>query len=92
MKTVLAMAAMLAASCVAASGNEGYDRRIDAAAARIVAAKIGDLRGSFGADEAPVFVMLVDAGTTGSIRYWRGGWNEGIARAREAMPLTRASY
>jgi len=92
MRTILVMAALLAASWTAASANEGHDRRIDEAAARIVASRIGALRGSFSAHEAPVFVIAAEGQVTTPIRHWRGGWHHGMARAREAMPVTQLSY
>lgn len=58
-RTLLAAAAFAALAGTSAA-QPAYDSRIDEAAARIVAEKIGDLRGSFAYDEMPVFVHAVD--------------------------------
>ena len=58
-RIVLAVTA-LAALAGSARGEPTYDRRIDEAAARIVASKIGDIRGGFAYDQMPDFVEAVD--------------------------------
>ena len=70
-----------------------HDHRIDEAAARIVAGKIGDIRGGFGPGQEPVIVDVSSEQPTGAIRRtssvdWGGGsasagWQGGLARARE---------
>lgn len=53
-------AAVLAGAAFAAEEPQSYDRRLAQAAAEIVAARIGDLRGGFGTQEAPVLSMSPD--------------------------------
>lgn len=59
MKTSIAATLALAAALTPALAEQRYDRRLEAAAIRIVAAKMGDLRGGFGLDERPVFVAPI---------------------------------
>ena len=61
MKTSIAAMVALAVVLTPALAEQRYDRRLEAAAIRIVAAKMGDLRGTFGPDVRPVFVTFVDA-------------------------------
>ena len=82
MKTSIAATLALATVMTPALAEQRYDRRLEAAAIRIVAAKMGDLRGAFGLDERPVFVTSVDAapstlstgaeGPTGSVNAGSG--------------------
>lgn len=61
MKTSIAATLALAAALTPALAEQRYDRRLEAAAIRIVASKMGDLRGGFGLDERPVFVTPIAA-------------------------------
>lgn len=92
MRSVVLMAALIAASALPAMSDQ-HDSRIDEAAARIVAGKIGGLRGGFGPGVEPVFVESGSEPPTGAIRRASsvdrgvrsdpGGWNRGLARAHE---------
>jgi hypothetical protein len=57
----------LATLSAAAEARPDYDSSIDAAAARIVAEKIGDLRGSFDYRTPPRMTPAVDRASTGSL-------------------------
>lgn len=61
MKTSIAATLALASALTPAFAEQRYDRRLEAAAIRIVASKMGALRGGFGLDERPVFVAPIDA-------------------------------
>lgn len=58
----------LATLSAAAHARPDYDASIDAAAAKIVAARIGDLRGGFAFGVAPRMTHAVDHAATGSLR------------------------
>lgn len=60
MYRIVLAATALAALTGAALAEPTYDRRIEAAAARIVARDIGGLRGGFAYDQVPEFVEAVD--------------------------------
>jgi len=60
MYRIVLAATALAALTGAVLAEPTYDRRIDEAAARIVAKKIGDIRGGFAYDQIPDFVEAVD--------------------------------
>ena len=60
MKSSIAATLALAAGLTPALAEQRYDRRLEAAAIRIVASKMGDLRGAFDLDERPVFVAPID--------------------------------
>ncbi len=84
----------LAAACglLAAFGGQALadgkiDRSIDAAAARIVAARIGDLRGGFAPGDEPVFVTGEDPRVTAALPARPGVFVDGLALARD--PLAR---
>ena len=85
MRTSIAATLALAAALTPALAEQRYDRRLEAAAIRIVAAKMGDLRGGFDLDERPVFVSPIAAapstqlsagadGSTGSVNAGSGGY------------------
>ncbi|MDN2582720.1 hypothetical protein [Aquibium sp. ELW1220] len=64
------------------------DLSIDKAAARILAGRIGDLRGGFAPGVEPSFVRFVSAETTASTARAapvRRGWIDGLARARDPL-------
>ena len=67
------------------------DRSIDRAAARILAGRIGDLRGGFAPGVEPSFVRFVSAETTASTARAapaparRSAWIDGLARARDPL-------
>jgi hypothetical protein len=63
------------------------DRSIDAAAAKIVAARIGDIRGGFAPGDEPVFVTLPAPQATAALPARPGVWVDGLALARD--PLAR---
>ena len=55
-----AFAALVGTASAQPTARPTYDSRIDEAAARIVAEKIGDIRGGFDFDQVPAFVHAVD--------------------------------
>ncbi|MEW9806946.1 hypothetical protein [Mesorhizobium marinum] len=59
MKALLFLVLVLA-SVGPASTQSRYDRKLEAAAMAIVAAKMGDLRGGFGLNDKPVIVFRRD--------------------------------
>jgi hypothetical protein len=67
------------------------DRSIDQAAARILAGRIGDIRGGFAPGVEPSFVRTVSAETTAGIARAapqparRGPFIDGLARARDPL-------
>lgn len=62
------------------------DRSIDRAAARILAGRIGDIRGSFAPGIVPAFVRIVSQETTASTaRPADGAWIDGLARASDPL-------
>lgn len=67
------------------------DRSIDRAAARILAGRIGDLRGGFAPGVEPSFVRAVSAETTASTTRAapaparHGVWIDGLARASDPL-------
>ncbi len=69
-----------------AMADQKVDRSIDAAAARIVAERIGEIRGSFAPGHTPDFVgelkTVASAAPSGSF------WHDGLARARDVAPLS----
>lgn len=85
----------LATLSVAAQARPDHDASIDAAAARIVAEKIGTLRGGFAFGIEPKMTTPVDRQTTGAVASRRavtGQWTSGLAPAVEvrfAVPLAR---
>ena len=68
MKSLIIGVAAFAALCSSAMAEERYDRKLEQAMRDIVAAKIGDLRGSFDFNRQPEFVVVQDTMSTGSIR------------------------
>jgi hypothetical protein len=98
MKTILTAAALVAGlnGTAFADGKIDrsivqVDRSIDQAAARIVAGRIGDIRGGFAPGVEPAFVRTVSAETTASTKRVeaaparRGPWIDGLARARDPL-------
>lgn len=98
MKTIIAAAALIAAlnGTAFADGKvdrsiDHVDRSIDQAAARILADRIGDIRGGFAPGVEPAFVRIVSAETTASTKRVeaaparRGPWIDGLARARDPL-------
>ncbi|QDZ00495.1 hypothetical protein FQ775_08940 [Nitratireductor mangrovi] len=81
---IMTCAALLALATPAIAGPN-FDRNIDAAAARLLAERIGDIRGTFDIGHEPVFVDL--SRTTGAIGDYGKGWEDGLARAREPKPI-----
>lgn len=62
-----AICAVLAgALAVPAAAQSRYDRKLEEAAAAIVAAKIGNIRGSFAFDAKPVMIVVRDDVVMGS--------------------------
>lgn len=67
------------------------DRSIDRAAARILAGRIGDIRGGFAPGVEPSFVRPVSPETTAGITPSApvsarlGVWTDGLARARDPL-------
>jgi hypothetical protein len=60
MQRYVLAAAVFAALTGAACAEPAYDTAIDAAAARIVAEHVGEIRGGFSYDQVPEFVAPVD--------------------------------
>lgn len=60
MKSFIAAVLVLGASAAPADAEQRYDKRLEAAAISIVAKKMGDLRGGFDTQQAPVFVAPID--------------------------------
>lgn len=103
MKTILAAAALFAALNGAAWANskidgsiDQIDRSIDQAAARILAGRIGDIRGGFAPGQKPAFIRTVSAETTAGTKRPiavpsrrvsgnDGPWIDGLARARDPL-------
>jgi hypothetical protein len=89
----LVCAALAIALMGPATAQSRYDRKLEEAVIAIVAAKIGDIRGSFAFDAKPVMVIVQDdtvMGTT-DMNATRLGPPEGMARATErktAVPTT----
>jgi hypothetical protein len=88
MKSLVAVLAGFAVLALPAAAENRYDRKIDKAAAEIVAAKMGELRGGFDYDVEPASVLLPDLRATGSIGTVSpvtvaGGWDRGLAPAVE---------
>lgn len=84
---IKALAALAAAIVAAGSAvaDERYDRKLDQAAAGIVAARIGALRGGFAPGERPA---LVEPAPAPEVRKARpdpvpGEWRDGLAIAVE---------
>jgi hypothetical protein len=88
MKTLWAGVAAIGLLTTSALAETRYDRNIDQAAAKIVAGKIGDIRGGFSYDAKPVFVTTIEAAkadpmSTHSIPVRAGQWKDGLAPAVE---------
>ncbi len=64
-----------------AAADVKYDRELEQAAVRIVAQKMGDLRGGFAFDELPDFVRTFDRGAVGTVPSASAGWSDGLALA-----------
>ncbi|MVA98787.1 hypothetical protein GN330_16185 [Nitratireductor sp. CAU 1489] len=67
-----------------AMADQKFDRSIDAAAARIVAERIGEIRGGFAPGDTPDFVGEVK--TVASVAPSDGSWSDGLARAHDVAP------
>ncbi|MEZ5810735.1 MAG: hypothetical protein R3D45_04895 [Rhizobiaceae bacterium] len=88
MKTILIALALLVPAVAQANSRIEHDRRLEQAAADIVAARIGEIRGSFRLNERPEFVAGGDR-DSGALpaepdRPNEGGavWKDGLAPAR----------
>jgi hypothetical protein len=79
----------LATLSAAAQARPDYDSSIDAAAARIVAAKIGELRGSFDYRTPPRMTPAVDRASTGSLRRQPGDGLRPAADLRYCVQVFR---
>lgn len=80
---VCAMAAV--ALAVPATAENRYDRKLEEAAAAIVAAKIGEIRGSFAFGVKPAMVVVQDdvVMSTAEVNATDSAPPEGMARATE---------
>ncbi len=67
MNRIMLAGLVLATLSAAAQARPEYDSSIDAAAARIVATKMGQLRGSFAFGVTPRMTAPVDRAATGSV-------------------------
>jgi len=87
----IALAAALLSATIARA-DERIDRRIDEAAGRIVAEKIGDLRGGFSWKQSPAFVRPGPSRTAppvGSYGNAASVWQDGLAPAIDPGAGTR---
>lgn len=93
-RTAIAAAALATLAAIAPAHAERdaaraeYDRSIDAAAARIVAGKMGELRGGFDYRTAPKMTPAVDRQSTGSVPL---RWEAGLAPAAELVIVVPAA-
>ena len=90
---LLAALAAVALAGGAPAADERYDRRLAQAAAEIVAARMGPLRGGFAPGETPVLLApagTVDTGARSEVRtpprQPPGAWQDGLAIAVERKP------
>lgn len=89
-------AAALAGVALAADEPQSYDLKLAQAAAEIVAARIGDLRGGFSMQEAPALLILPDRPAAASRAanapalpppgVWRNGLAIAVERKSGASP------
>ncbi len=82
MNRIVLAALALAALSAGAEARPDYDASIDAAAARIVAGKMGELRGTIDPRAEPKPAPAVDRRTTGSVTAG-SGWIGGLTPAVE---------
>ena len=90
----LVCAALAIALMGPATAQSRYDRKLEEAVIAIVAAKIGDIRGSFAFDAKPVMVIVQDdtvMGTT-DMNATRLGPPEGMARATERKTTAPTTF
>jgi hypothetical protein len=92
MKTTALAAILLAAIQGPALAEQPYDRSIEAAAIRIVAAKMGDLRGGFALDKKPVFVRPIDRSRPTHLSAGQGEWRHGMALATQGRAIQVSSF
>lgn len=78
----------LATLSAVAEARPDYDASIDAAAAKIVASKIGELRGGFAFGVAPKMTHALDIAATGSVGKLRDGLRPAV-EVRFAVPPIR---
>jgi orotate phosphoribosyltransferase len=67
MKMLIGVAAAVAVLATPVAAETRYDRKLEQAVMDIVAKKMGEIRGGFSYDEKPIFVVVQDKMTTGSI-------------------------
>ena len=88
MKAIITTLALLLPVTAYANSDARHDRRLEQAAADIVASKIGEIRGGFGHNEKPEFVagdrLNPDAPAVAFPRTATrdGFWKDGLAPAR----------
>ena len=90
----LVCAALAIALMGPATAQSRYDRKLEEAVIAIVAARIGDIRGSFAFDAKPVMVIVQDdtvMGTT-DMNATRLGPPEGMARATERKTTAPTTF
>lgn len=92
MKTTVLAALLLAAIQGQAAADQPYDRAIEAAAIRIVAAKMGDLRGGFAIDKKPAFVQPIDRSQPTHLSAPRREWPDGMALAARERTIQVSSF
>lgn len=92
MKTTILAALLLAAIPGSASAGQHYDRSIEAAAIRIVAAKMGDLRGGFAHGQKPAFVEPIDRNQPTHLSAPHGEWRDGMALAVKERTVRVSSF
>ncbi len=92
MKSTILAALLLAAIQGQALADQPYDRSIEAAAVRIVAAKMGDIRGGFALDHKPAFVQPIDRSQPTHLSARRGEWRDGMALAARERTIQVSSF
>lgn len=80
---IVAFGAGLALFAMAVEARPQYDRNLEKAVMRIVAAKMGDIRGGLDYDAAPKLTLPRDIRATASVPAERDGWVDGLAPARD---------
>jgi hypothetical protein len=79
----------LATLSAVAQARPDHDASIDAAAAKIVAARIGELRGGFAFGAAPKMTHALDTAPTGTVEMPRGSGLKPAIEVRFAVPPVR---
>ena len=92
MRTTIIATLAFAVSMTSVMAEPRYDRRLEAAAIRIVAAKMGDLRGAFGLDERPAFVVPMAEASSAQFSFRRAAGADATSRPLDAGTGTSRSF